>query len=315
MKLREVEYGRVLCASGARGFYGEGYPFHRIWRFFGLNWRGTTFVAKTTTLEPRVGNLHLGKDGVTPTELMPRCIVVKPLSGHVLNAVGLSGPGAEALYQSGRYQRMRRPFMQSFMSVASSKEARFEELRRYVALDKRYMQGVDSPRALVLNFACPNIGLHYEELGDEVLTALDIAADLDVPLIANFSVVTPMELLLEVSEHQSCDALWIGNTIPWGTAGVDWKQLFGDGEVSPLTKRGLPSAGGLSGPTCLLFALERLWHLRYLGVTKPIILGNGIQSVYAANLAFEFGADAIALGVVGIVRPWRMRSIIKAVNH
>lgn len=85
--------GRVFCAPGARGFYGEGYPFHRTSRRFGMTWDRTGFAAKTTTVEKRAGNLPLKDDGVTPRELIPRCIVVKWLSGHVLNAVGLSGPG------------------------------------------------------------------------------------------------------------------------------------------------------------------------------------------------------------------------------
>jgi len=52
MILRGIEFGNVFNASGARGFFGEGYVYHRLWRPFGLSYDGSTFVAKTTTLLP-----------------------------------------------------------------------------------------------------------------------------------------------------------------------------------------------------------------------------------------------------------------------
>ena len=47
MQLRGVDYGPIWAASGALGFFGEGYWFHT----FGPSLDKLTFVAKTVTLE------------------------------------------------------------------------------------------------------------------------------------------------------------------------------------------------------------------------------------------------------------------------
>ena len=74
LTLRGVDYGSTFCAVGARGFAGEGYPFHKPWGLVGMTWEGTAFAGKTMTLEPRDGNMPLKADGVTPKELFPKCI-------------------------------------------------------------------------------------------------------------------------------------------------------------------------------------------------------------------------------------------------
>src|SRR3989338_1556485 len=68
MELRGVHFGPVLDASGVRGFFGEGYWHHRYCKPFGLRFDGATFVAKTTTLLPRAGNMPLQSNGVTPID-------------------------------------------------------------------------------------------------------------------------------------------------------------------------------------------------------------------------------------------------------
>lgn len=316
MLLRDIPFGAVFNAPGACGFFGEGYPFHRLWQSFGMTWQGTRFVAKTTTLQPRLeptkglGNMPLRSDRITPIELVPRCIVVESFTGHVLNAVGLSGPGARYLFEQGRWQARTEPFMLSFMSVAPTKAVRQAELREFIQLFEEYRSGFRAPVALQLNFACPNAGLHQEELFGEIEEALTIASGLDIPLIPNFNPTVPIDLLREIAKHPACDALWIANTIPWGDPRIPWRKLFGS-DTSPLVSRGFKAGGGLSGPMCLPFVIERLVQARDAGITKPIVAGNGIQSTHDVRLAFQAGAAAIALGVIGMVRPWRMREVIQ----
>jgi len=57
--MRGIDFGPVWGASGVLGFFGEGYWYHRYWKPFGLNFSGVTFVAKTTTLKERSGNMPL----------------------------------------------------------------------------------------------------------------------------------------------------------------------------------------------------------------------------------------------------------------
>lgn len=75
MILRGIDFGPVLDASGVRNFDKKGYPFHPLFYLFGLRFGGSSFVTKTTTLLARQGNMSLKKDGVTPKEWVPKCII------------------------------------------------------------------------------------------------------------------------------------------------------------------------------------------------------------------------------------------------
>lgn len=308
------EFGKIFCAPGARGFFGEGYPFHRYWKKFGMTWRGTSLAGKTWTLSSRSGNMPLEADGLTPREYFPRCIVVRPESGHVLNAVGLSNFGTEFLLRHPRLYRIDKPFCLSFMSVSATKEERLADLREYVELMRSRFPRFQAMAALQINFACPNAGLHLEELRDEVCEVLEIAAALQVPLIPNFNPLVPVDILVSASRHPACSALWIANTIPWGTPGIPWRRIFWS-TTSPLLKRGFAQQGGLSGPKCLPFTIRKVREAREAGITLPIVAGNGIQKVRDVKKLKDAGASAIAIGCVGVVRPWRMRKIIQTANE
>src|SRR3989338_9953988 len=132
MKLRGIDFGCVLDASGTEGFFGEGYPYQKA---LGINFSGATFVAKTMTMHPRAGNMRMRRDGSLPWwPLKPDCIVVKLWKGAALNAVGLSNPGAEALLNQGQWQEREEPFFLSFMAVGATREERMKELDGFVRM-------------------------------------------------------------------------------------------------------------------------------------------------------------------------------------
>lgn len=314
LRLRGTDFGEVFCAPGARGFFGEGYPYHRVARLLGMTWEGTGFVSKTIVYPERAGNMPLRADKLTPKErLMPRSIVVKPWSGHVLNAVGLSGPGAEWAFEAGRWQARTDNFMISFMSVAGSPDERLAETKQFVELLTRELPNFKGQVAVQANRACPTTGHPPEEFYAETTEMLDLLGALDVPVMVNFNPTVPAEVMVATAQHQVCSGLWVGNTIPWGDLRINWQAIFGSDE-SPLAKRHLPvvGGGGLSGPACLPHTIERVVEARRLGITKPIVAGNGIQQPSDVRLVRRAGADAVAIGVVAMVRPWRMKSIIKA---
>jgi len=312
LKLRNIKFGNVLVASGAQGFFGEGYWYHKWGRPFGLNFTGATFVAKTTTLYARAGNMPLHPD-FTPRDRMPKCIVVKPWKGVALNSVGLSGPGAEALLETGQWQARKEPFMLSFMSVAPTAPHRISELVRFVDLLRERLHEFRAPVGLQVNYSCPNVGLHPGDLVNEVMTGLDMAHDLGIPIMPKFNVLLPPQVAKEISEHDACDALCISNTIPWGALPdrIDWKGLFGN-NTSPLAQFG---GGGLSGKPLLPLLIEWLDHAQSAGVRKPISAGGGILSYEDAHQVMRAGADSIFLGSIAFLRPWRMQGIIRAVNN
>lgn len=326
MILREIDFGRVINASGARGFFGEGYPFHRYFRPFGLDFEGSTFVAKTTTLNARLdpsqklGNMPLRPDGITPEEFKPACIKVRLWPGITLNAVGLSGPGADALLADGRWQLRRKPFFLSFMGMGD-KAQRLDELRGFVELLSELRRGFHASFGLKLNFSCPNVGLRPAELVEEIGEALEIAAPLGIPLVPKLNVTVPVEPIVEISRHKAFDALCISNTIPWGqlSESINWGRLWGTRRkvASPLLQHS-PLAhlggGGMSGPPLLSIVCRWIRRARAAGFEKPIIGGGGIISRDGVDEMVEAGANAVSLGTVSIVRPWRVQRLIRYAN-
>jgi len=312
MILRGIDFGRVWGASGVQGFFGEGYWFHRWWKPFGLKFDGMTFVAKTTTLDPNEGNMPL-KDDFSPRERFPKCVIVKPLKRVVLNAVGLSGPGAKALFETGLWQQRRQPFFLSFASVAGSSEQREAELSRFVSLFKNYLPAFSAPVGLQINYSCPNVGVRAEKLVKEVETGLTIASELKIPLVLKFNLMLSIGAFVYISGHPACDAICLSNTIPWGALAdeINWRDLFGTNQ-SPLAHLG---GGGLSGKPLLPLVIRWLRKTRRAGLEKPINAGGGILSKTDAHFVLDTGADSIFLGSVVLLRPWRVKSIVSGINR
>lgn len=312
MKLRGIEFGSVWGQSGVQNFFGEGYPFHKFWKPFGLDFSGMTFVAKTTTVHPRIGNMPLGKDGATPIEWLPKCVVVKPIQGVALNAVGLSGPGLEKLLDTGHWQKRRLPFMISYMSVADTADERLKETKAFVDLLKPRLSEFRSPFAVQRNRSCPNVGLKQvseENFVKEAWEDLDILADLNVPIVDKYSVTTSPETVLLIARHPAVDGICVSNTIPWGKLPdkIDWDGLFGTKE-SPLQKFG---GGGLSGWPLLSLTADWVKKARAIGLDKPIAAGGGILKPADVDVLYEAGANAVCVGSVAMLRPWRVARIIE----
>lgn len=313
MRLRGKYFSPVYNASGARGFFGEGYPFHRWWKLLGLTFRDCGFIAKTITLEPRAGNLPLRAD-FRPRELRPKCIIVDFRQGTILNAVGLSNPGASALLDLGRWQqRIGESFFLSFMAVGSTSSDRLNEMRQFVSLLQSRLAEFMAAIGLEINFSCPNTSLHLSSLVNEISQSLDIAAALNIPLQVKVSAAMPVAAVCEACRHQACDALTVSNTIPWGQLPerIDWPRLFGT-SVSPLCHLG---GGGLSGWPLTPIVCDYIQQVRDFGFDQPIWACGGIDNCQAVDRVKDAGASGVQLGTVAIVRPWRMRKIIHHANQ
>ena len=309
MKLKGIEFGKVLGASGVQGFFGEGYWFHKYLKPFGLDFRNMTFVAKTTTLNQRDGNMPL-RGNFTPREWMPKCIYVNHLRGIALNSVGLSGPGTRALFAATRWQMRQKPFFISFMSVEKTAKERLYELTVFVDIIKSYLPRFRAPVGLQINYSCPNAGVHIDGLLQEAEEGLSIASKLGIPLMPKFSVVLHPKVAREIAKHPACDAICISNTVPYGQMPdkIDWQKLFGP--YSPLDNYG---GGGLSGKLLLPLLLEWLEEARNIGLEKPINAGGGILCLKDAKKVMGL-ADSIFLGSIAFLRPWRVANIVRTIN-
>jgi hypothetical protein len=223
-----VDFGPVHCATGAMGFYGEGYWYHKLLWPLGPDLRGVRLDAKTMTVLPRDGNMPTkNNDRMTPSDWKPKCIHVSYRcwkQGTALNKVGLTNPGAVALLERGLWQKRTKPFMLSFMAVSGTQAERLEELLEFVRILMPHPAHFDAEVALQINFLCPNIGLAHgdgSEFLDEILAALEIVAELGVPLLPKFDVTMSIAHAHIVSEHPACFGIVMSNTVAWGTPGFD----------------------------------------------------------------------------------------------
>ncbi len=317
MRLRGIDFGSVWDASGIRNFDGRGWWFHNWLRPFGLRLTGATFVAKTTTTFPRLGNMPLRSDGITPIEVKPKCIVVKMREGVALNAVGLSGPGAKHILIQKWWHQQTAPFFISWMAVTHTLVERELEAKRFVRYMRDYAYDIQTPFGLQLNISCPNTGhdVCFDTVS-EVYRLMDILGMLNVPIVPKISVTTNVETATKIAEHPACDAISVSNTVPWGMLPdkIDWKKLFGS-DKSPLEKRfGPNNRGGLSGKPLLPLVIDWVTEAIQSGFPKPINAGGGILSKEDAIALIEAGAKSVSLGSVAFLRPWRVAGIIRAVH-
>ncbi len=326
MELRGIDFGPIACAVGAMGFYGEGYPFHKTFRYIpGFNWDGFTLAAKTLTLHRRSGkneepgNMPLMDDGLTPEETFPKCIWVERWpGGHMLNCVGLANFGIEFYLQRGYYQRLKKPYFISIMDM-DPKNAVLE-IRQMCQLLVRYLGNQEgSIYAVQINCACPNTGKEASTKPIELIEKLRVAREIlgdHIPILANFNALVSLNTLIAIDAF--VDAYWIGNTIPAGNEIFSeqvWKRRFNvrreNGEwKSPLTDRGMPMAGGLSGPMCLEVTHGKVLEMyKSLSITKPIVAGNGIRSVDDIEELYDAGASMVFVGSAGVTKPWALNSL------
>ena len=312
VKIKNLKISSCVLASGSLGWFGDGYFYDVIYRLIIFGFRiidRTTFVAKTTTLVKNLGNM-LWKVNFKPKELMPTCI--KIFRNKMLNAVGLSGPGASALFDAGLGQDIDRTFGLSFMAIGKDLDTRLGEASLYVQLVLERMKYFSAPFWQQVNISCPNVKHNTAELAKEAIELLKIFSPLrqaGIVIDLKINVLMSDETVKEIEGSSLCDILTISNTIPFGTPGlgIDWNKLFKNGK-SPLAHLG---GGGLSGAPILPVVLRRISELRKSGVKMFIKGSGGILHWTDVDRMKDAGADAIEIATALAIRPWRVKSIIE----
>lgn len=327
MNLRGVEFDNTFVASGTLNFFGQGWPFHKYYRHIpGFSFNNATLISKTATAEPNPGNMELNDDlqpkkkilngahinFLKGTVLFQDCIYVDYAKRIVLNAVGLSNHGIDNLIARNKWQQLENPFIISFACVGKTKDERKTEAIKFSSRLK--LAKFKSRFGVEINISCPN-NRNHEELDDkEVIDILKIFATSlpETPLIVKFSVVTDITEARKVALCSFCDAISISNSIPFGSKPlkIDWAKLFGSLD-SPLKKYG---GGAMSGHPLLGLTYEWISRARRFGINIPIIAGGGILSKSDVHHLYDARINAIAIGSVAILHPWRVQGIINHAN-
>ena len=324
-ELRGVNFvNSVFNTAGARNFFGAS-EIGGDWRQHkplnaipGYDWEGATFVSKTTTLEPRQGNMPLRSD-LQSEKFLPDCIYVDWRQGIVLNDVSLSGPGANFLLTRNIWQEMKRPLLISFMAIGENAEGRLSETIKFCGLIKKRWYN-NTRFGLEFNASCPNAGHDPQSLIAEATKKLQAARQIlpEVPFLWKINALTSPWQAKEVIDAGCCDAISVSNTIPWlqnatwdnnPAVQINWTTLFGRDTISPLKRRGFGN-GGLSGWPLLDLVVKWVATARKIGITLPIKAEGGIQKKDDIRRLADAGANAIGLGCVSFLRPWRLKSLI-----
>jgi dihydroorotate dehydrogenase (NAD+) catalytic subunit len=255
----------VLLASGTCGYGEELAPFVDLRELGG-------FVAKSLTLEPRVGNA-------------PPRIAETPAG--MLNAIGLENVGVEA------FVREKIPGLPEGAVVFASV---FETaIDRYAEVCRR-LDPVERVAGIEINASCPHVkagGIEFGQDPDglrELVRACRAATSR--PLIVKLSPnVTSIAEMARACEGEGVDGLSLINSL----------QAL---EVDIRTRRPVLQnvLGGLTGPAIRPVALRMVYQAAR-AVSVPICGIGGISSGEDAVAFLLCGATAVQVGTATYTRP------------
>jgi len=255
----------VLTASGTFGYGTEFAPFLDLRRIGG-------FVAKSLTLEPRVGN--------------PPPRIAEAASG-LLNAISLENVGVDAFVSE------KLPALPEGVTVIASA---FEtELERYGEICKR-LTGVPRIAGLEINASCPHVKSGGIEFGQDRRVLAELVRvsrqATNLPLLVKLSPnVTDIAGMARVCQEEGADGISLINAV----------QAL---EVDPETRRPVLAngLGGLSGPAIRPIALRMVWQAAQ-AVSIPICGIGGIETAEDAIKFLLCGATAVQVGTSNYLNP------------
>jgi dihydroorotate dehydrogenase (NAD+) catalytic subunit len=255
----------VLLASGTCGYGTELAPFLDLAGLGGI-------VAKSLTLEPRIGN-------------RPQRIV--ETAAGMLNAISLENVGVEV------FVREKLPALPPALPVIASV---FEtEIGRYAEVCKR-LAGVPRIAGLEVNASCPHVKAGGIEFGQDPRALAELVRACrratDQPLLVKLSPnVTSIAEMARACEGEGADGVSLINTVQ--------AMLVDVARRRPVLSNVL---GGLSGPAILPIALRMVWQVAK-AVKIPVCGMGGIACAEDAIAFLLCGACAVQVGTASYANP------------
>lgn len=270
----------VMTASGTFGYGVEYNNYYDISRLGAV-------VVKGIRMTPSHGN---------PT---PRVFEV---TGGMLNAIGLQGPGVDKFLHDEHYMPfLRKTNATVIVNIWGTSVAEYAEVA--AALE----QEADGITALEINISCPNVKAGGAAFGTdpalaaEVITAVRKATKL--PLITKLSPnVTSIAQFAKVASDCGSDAISLINTISAMRINIETRRP----ELANRT-------GGFSGPAVKPIAVRMVYEAAQ-AVDIPIIGMGGISTAEDAIEFFLAGASAVAVGTANFVDPYAPIKVIDGIN-
>jgi len=271
----------VMTASGTFG-YGFEYKDYYDLRELGA------VVVKGIAVKPSHGN---------PT---PR---VAEVTGGMLNAIGLQGPGVDKFLHGAEYM----PFLrQSGATVIVNIWGK--SIEEYCEVAARLEAEREGIAALEVNISCPNI----KEGGIAFGTDLKLAHK----VVSEIRKITTLPLITKLSPNVTCIADFARAVVDAGSNMVSLINTLTGMAINIETRRPYIAniTGGLSGPAIKPVAVRMVYEVAQ-AVDVPIIGMGGIMSGEDAVEFLLAGADAVAVGTAIFVDPYTPLRVIKGIQE
>ena len=266
----------VMTASGT---FGYGIEYRDLFDIAELG----AVVVKGIRLTPSHGN---------PT---PR---VCEVTGGMINAIGLQGPGVDKFLHDEHYL----PYLRSvgatvIVNIWGTSIAEYGEVAARLDAES------DGITALEINISCPNVKAGGAAFGTDPKLAAEVVrtvrAHTKLPLITKLSPnVTKISEFAKVAEAEGSDAVSLINTL--GAMVIDIEK-----RRPVLANR----FGGLSGPAVKPVAVKMVYETSK-AVKIPVIGMGGITSGADAVEFLLAGARAVAIGTANFVEPTTALQVI-----
>ncbi len=284
----KVDFGKffldnpVMTASGTFGHGLEYAQFYDISRLGAIVVKGIRSV-------PSDGN---------PT---PR---VTEVTGGMLNAIGLQGPGVDKFLHDDHYlPGLKKTNAKVIVNIWGKTAEEYAEVAA-----KLEAEAAADITALEINISCPNVkagGAAFgtdPKLAEMVISAVRNATTL--PLITKLSPnVTSIAEFARIAEACGSDAVSLINTLSAMAIDIETRRP----KLANLT-------GGLSGPAVKPVAIKMV-HDVYQAVKIPIIGMGGICNGADAVEFLIAGASAVAVGTANFVDPFAPLEVIDFINE
>ena len=259
----------VMTASGTFG-YGEEYE-----DFFPVEKLGAV-VVKGIAPWPSHGN---------PT---PR---VAEVTGGMLNAIGLQGPGIDAFLTGDHYlPRLKKTKAAVIVNIWGKKPEDYAYVAERLEAEKDFIA------ALEINVSCPNVKEGGLSFGTDPKALAGVVAAVrkatTIPLITKLSPnVSRIADFALAAQDAGSDILSLINTIPAMAIDVETRRP----KIANVT-------GGMSGPAVKPVAIKLVYEASK-AVSIPIIGMGGIMNGLDAVEFLLAGASAVAVGTAIFADP------------
>ena len=270
----------VMTASGTFGYGFEYSQYYDISRLGAV-------VVKGIRMTPSHGN---------PT---PR---VAEVTGGMLNAIGLQGPGVEKFLHGKDYMPfLRKSGATVIVNIWGTTVAEYAEVASRLDAERN---GIT---ALEINISCPNVKAGGAAFGTDPKLAAQVVSAVrkatTLPLITKLSPnVTKISEFARVAEENGSDAVSLINTLSAMCIDIETRRPV-------LANR----TGGLSGPAVKPVAVRMVYETAQ-AVKIPVI---GMGGIMTGNDAVEFllaGASAVAVGTANFVDPFAPLKVIDGID-